>query len=68
MGEGIKTINKFKKIFIGGMWGMGDTCTKENFYNFFIKTLIKWDLGKEKKFKNSIKEREEKEEGDRLLA
>jgi hypothetical protein len=29
--EGNKTINKLKKIIIGGMWGMGDTCTKENF-------------------------------------
>jgi hypothetical protein len=31
VGEGNKTINKLKKIIIGGMWGMNDTCTKENF-------------------------------------
>jgi hypothetical protein len=31
VGEGNKTINKIKKIIIGGKWGMDDTCTKENF-------------------------------------
>jgi hypothetical protein len=38
------------------------------FLGIFIKTSIKGDLGKEWKLENSIKEREEKEEGDRLLA
>jgi hypothetical protein len=31
VGEGNKTINKLKKIINGETWGMGDTCTKENF-------------------------------------
>jgi hypothetical protein len=35
VGEGNKTINKLKKIIIGGMWGMSDTCTKEKFLEDF---------------------------------
>jgi hypothetical protein len=31
VGEGNETINKLKKIIIGGKWGMDDTCTKGNF-------------------------------------
>jgi hypothetical protein len=31
VGEGNRQFNKLKKIIIGGMWGMNDTCTKENF-------------------------------------
>ena len=38
MGEGNETINKLKKIIIGGMWGMNDICTKENFQKIFIRT------------------------------
>jgi hypothetical protein len=31
VGEGNETIINLKKIFIGGKWGMDDTCTKENY-------------------------------------
>jgi hypothetical protein len=31
VGEGNETINKLKKIIIGGKWVMDDTCTKEKF-------------------------------------
>jgi hypothetical protein len=39
VGEGNETIINLKKIIIGGKWGMGDTCTNENYWKiFFIKT------------------------------
>ena len=47
---------------------MFDICTMGKFQKFSLKLNLKRDLGKFGGSKNSIKEREDEEEGYRLLA
>jgi hypothetical protein len=47
---------------------MDDTCAMENIHNILLKLNKKCDLGKLVGLKNSIKEKEDEEGGDRLLA
>ena len=68
MGEGYETINKFKENIFGEKRGMDDTCAMENIHNILLKLNQKCDLGKLVGLKKSIKEREDEEERDRLLA
>ena len=45
----IRQFNKLKKIVNGEMWGMNDTCTKDNFYKILLKLKVneiwgKWEV------------------------
>ena len=68
MGEGFETFNKLKKIFSGEKRGMDDTCALENFWNISLKLNLKCEFRKVGGSQNSIKEKGNEEEGDRLLA
>jgi hypothetical protein len=64
----LRQLINLKKIFIGEKRGMDDTCAMENIHNILLKLNQKCDLGKLVGLKNSIKEKEDEEERDRLLA